>query len=294
MSISIDAGRRGRPGRRRRSRRRRARRRRRRRCRGSARAAASRSCGSARRSPPAPTRSRAHRAGRARSTSAGTLRYGPAASAAVRVWTANSGAASPRSAAQVAASIRPLAARSRAFWNAATARRMLALKRPSISPGENQARSSRIWARTTAGPLDADRERRRRRVGAEPLDAGPGVGRPRRAPLRRQRAIDAAAAAATSRAASRDSRNFGHGDRDLGRCGTRLAVRPRRRLSAGAARTGRTAARRGDLAAPRHGAGFVGRACSLSCRHRTSSQRRWSGPGRPRTVHANPIPTPLP
>jgi hypothetical protein len=29
---------------------------------------------------------------------------------------------------------------------------MLALKRPSISPGENQARSSSTWARATAGP----------------------------------------------------------------------------------------------------------------------------------------------
>jgi hypothetical protein len=41
-----------------------------------------------------------------------------------------------------------------ASWKAATVRLMFAPKPPSISPGENQARSSRICARTTASPRD--------------------------------------------------------------------------------------------------------------------------------------------
>src|SRR5436190_532689 len=39
-------------------------------------------------------------------------------------------------------------------WKATTALRMFSPKPPSISPGENQARSRRICARTTAGPRE--------------------------------------------------------------------------------------------------------------------------------------------
>ena len=65
----------------------------------------------------------------------------------------NAGAASCCNALQVAASSLALVVRPRDSWKAAIARPMLLLKMPSISPGENQARSSRIWARNTADPL---------------------------------------------------------------------------------------------------------------------------------------------
>ena len=52
----------------------------------------------------------------------------------------------------VCASMRPVEGSPCAFWNVATALRMFSPNAPSISPGEYQARSSRIWARTTPAP----------------------------------------------------------------------------------------------------------------------------------------------
>src|ERR1700694_580545 len=48
--------------------------------------------------------------------------------------------------------MRPLAASPLAFWKDATALRMFSPKPPSISPGENHARSRSTCARTTAAP----------------------------------------------------------------------------------------------------------------------------------------------
>src|ERR1019366_9478639 len=54
---------------------------------------------------------------------------------------------------QVAASSTPLSRSFRSPWKAASAFWKLLPKVPSISPPEKCARSSRIWARTTAAPL---------------------------------------------------------------------------------------------------------------------------------------------
>src|ERR1035438_3662633 len=54
---------------------------------------------------------------------------------------------------QVTASSTPLGGSFRSPWKAASAFWKLLPKVPSISPPEKCARSSRIWARTTAAPL---------------------------------------------------------------------------------------------------------------------------------------------
>src|SRR4051812_34315447 len=84
--------------------------------------------------------------------SAGIFTNGPATSLSVSVYAGRTWASSPRNACHVSASIFPVARSPFDSWNAATARRMFSPKPPSISPGENHARSSRICARTTAPP----------------------------------------------------------------------------------------------------------------------------------------------
>ena len=85
--------------------------------------------------------------------SAGVLVYGPAASCLLTVYSISSGSVtSAVSAFQVASSRRPLAFWPFELWNAATMRRMLGPKLPSISPPGNQAWSSSICARNTASP----------------------------------------------------------------------------------------------------------------------------------------------
>ena len=82
--------------------------------------------------------------------STGISSNGAAASASVIVYFVKTGRASRLSAVHVRTSTRPLGFKPFAFWKAVTARSMFVLDRPSISPGENQAWSSRACVRTTS------------------------------------------------------------------------------------------------------------------------------------------------
>src|SRR5258706_3685403 len=84
--------------------------------------------------------------------SAGIFTNGPPASCSVTVYGVSPCESVPRSCCHVPASILPVSGKPLAAWKATTALRMFSAKRPSISPGENHARSRRICARITAAP----------------------------------------------------------------------------------------------------------------------------------------------
>src|SRR5258706_3678373 len=84
--------------------------------------------------------------------SAGIVTNGPLRSSSVIEYAISACEVSELSALQVPRSMRSECGKPRACWKPITARKVFFPREPSISPLENPARSSRIWARTADEP----------------------------------------------------------------------------------------------------------------------------------------------